>query len=55
MQSRTLTQFETARWETHESFRKAVRFGLNCDYTIPGTYIEVYSFDGITLDAWVVE
>ena len=52
MITRTLTEFETARWESDDAFRRAVRCGMNCRATIPGTHIEIYSHDGITLDAW---
>ena len=57
--SRTLTQYETELWESDDArvrddFRRAVRCGMNCRYIFEGTHIEVYSYDGITLDAWEV-
>ena len=56
MISRTLTRRETALWESPDDrvvdeFRAEVR---GEDYPV-GAHVEVYSYDGITLDAWDVE
>jgi len=56
MVSRTLTKAETELWESADDrivdeFRREVR---GEDYPV-GTHVEIYSHDGITLDAWEVE
>lgn len=54
MTTRTLTADETARWDDDATFRATLHRTLTAEAK-PGAHVEVYSHDGVTLDAWDVE
>ena len=51
MISYTLDFSDTLQWDCDENFRRCIREALTEALTLNG-HAEVYSYDGITLDAW---
>ena len=52
MTSKTLTPSETALWESGGAHGQDFRSAVRGSFRGAGDHVEVYSYDGIVLDAW---